>query len=357
MRILLWHVHGSWTTAFVQGPHEYVVPANAARDADGLGRARTWTWPDSVVEAAPADLRDMELDAVVLQRPRDLELVAAWTGRAAGKELPAVYLEHNAPEGPTPLTLHPMAAQEAIPVVHVTHFNRLMWDCGTAPTVVIEHGVMDPGYRYTGEIPHAAVAVNDPVRRGRFVGADLFESLSRFVPLDVFGMRVTGLAGSSDGASGSVSASASDGAARIRTYEDLPQHVLHEELAKRRLYLHTTRWTSLGLSMIEAMMLGLPVVALATTEAHRAVPPDAGFVSCDPEDLAAAIRLLVHEPSLARQTGLSARAAALGRFGLSRFLGEWDGILGAVTRTDATGATANASAGADRRPGRRLATR
>ena len=319
MRILLWHVHGSWTTSFVQGGHEYVVPVNAARDADGLGRARTWTWPQNVVEVTPERLRDMDFDVVVLQRPRELELVEAWTGRTAGRDLPAIYLEHNTPEGSVPLTLHPLAGRPDIPVVHVTHFNRLMWDCGSAPTLVIEHGVVDPGYRYTGEIAHAAVALNDPIRRGRFVGTDLLAPLSRSAPIDVFGMRVTGLAGADEGAS------------RIRTYEDLPQHALHDQLGRRRLYLHTTRWTSLGLSLIESMLLGLPVVALATTEVNRAVPPDAGFVSCDPDDLAAAIGLLVHEPALARQTGLGARAAALERYGLARFLREWDGVLAAVT--------------------------
>ena len=50
MRILLWHVHGSWTTSFVQGEHEYLLPVTPGRDADGLGRARTWDWPASVVE-------------------------------------------------------------------------------------------------------------------------------------------------------------------------------------------------------------------------------------------------------------------------------------------------------------------
>ena len=50
MRILLWHVHGSWTTSFVQGGHDYVVPVTSGRDADGLGRARTWDWPANVVE-------------------------------------------------------------------------------------------------------------------------------------------------------------------------------------------------------------------------------------------------------------------------------------------------------------------
>ena len=44
------------------------------------------------------------------------------------------------------------------------------------------------------------------------------------------------------------------------------------------------RWTSLGLSLLEAMQLGMPVVALATTEATVAVPPEAGVVSNDVHD-------------------------------------------------------------------------
>ena len=26
MRVLLWHVHGAWTTSFVHGPHTYLIP-------------------------------------------------------------------------------------------------------------------------------------------------------------------------------------------------------------------------------------------------------------------------------------------------------------------------------------------
>src|SRR3954468_22778475 len=128
MRILLWHVHGSWTTSFVQGDHEYVLPVTPDRGPDGLGRARTWDWPASVVEVPPEELRDCDLDAVVLQRPHELDLVRAGTGREPGGDLPAAYVEHNTPGGDVPYTRHPMADRDDIPVVHVTHFNRLFWD-------------------------------------------------------------------------------------------------------------------------------------------------------------------------------------------------------------------------------------
>jgi glycosyltransferase involved in cell wall biosynthesis len=195
--------------------------------------------------------------------------------------------------------------------VHVTHFNRLMWDNGRAPTHVVEHGVVDPGHRYTGELAHAAVAINDPVRRGRTVGTDLLEPLSAAVPVDLFGMRVDRLPPTP----------------RITVHEDLPQARMHEELARRRVYVHTARWTSLGLSLVEAMQLGMPVVALAVTEAATAVPPEAGVLTNDLEELCAAARRLVDDPDLARRTGTAARAHALERFGLKRFLGDWDAVL------------------------------
>src|SRR5688572_16766644 len=78
VNILLWHVHGSWTTAFVQGRHRYLVPLTPTRDADGLGRARTWNWPASVVERTPAQLAHDDIDLVVLQRPRDEWLLHEW---------------------------------------------------------------------------------------------------------------------------------------------------------------------------------------------------------------------------------------------------------------------------------------
>src|SRR5206468_3666902 len=78
VKVLLWHAHGSWTTAFVQGSHEYLLPVVPGRGADGLGRARTWNWPLSAREVTPEQLREEDVDVVVLQRPRDLELAREW---------------------------------------------------------------------------------------------------------------------------------------------------------------------------------------------------------------------------------------------------------------------------------------
>jgi glycosyltransferase involved in cell wall biosynthesis len=98
-------------------------------------------------------------------------------------------------------------------------------------------------------------------------------------------------------------------------------------MARRRLYLHTSRWTSLGLSLIEAMHLGMPVVALSATEAATAVPPGTGVVSNNPGHLIETIQMLIKNPEVARSLGEAARAHALEHFGLSRFLADWDEVL------------------------------
>lgn len=314
MRVLLWHVHGSWTTSLVAGGHDYLVPVTPDRGPDGLGRAVSWDWPDRVREVAPERLREEAVDAVILQRPHELELAERWLGRRPGRDVPAVYVEHNTPKGDVPDTRHPLADRDDIPLVHVTGFNGLFWDTGRAPTTVIEHGIVDPGSLWTGELARAAVVVNEPVRRTRVTGTDLLPRLAAVAPLDVFGMgtdllRLPG----------------------VSTY-DLPQARMHAELARRRVYVHTPRWTSLGLSLLEAMHLGMPVVAVGATEAYEAVPRDAGVVSTDVAVLLAAVARYVAEPEVAALAGKAARAAALDRYGLARFLSDWDRMLSEVTR-------------------------
>ncbi len=314
MNVLVWHVHGSWMTSFVHGRHTYLLPTVADRSADGRGRAQTWAWPDAAVERTPAQLRDDHIDVVVLQSPRDEQLCAEWTGRRPGRDIPAVWLEHNAPQGRVNDMRHPAADRADVTVVHVTHTNDLFWDCGSTRTVVIEHGVVDPGHLYTGELERAAVVVNEPMRRSRVVGADLLSRFADAVALDVFGMGVTPLA-----------------SARIDVHDDLPQRAMHDAIARRRVYLHTTRWTSLGLSVIEAMHIGMPIVALATTDAPSAIPPEAGVVSNDLDALCAALTRFVGDHELARSAGKGGRAAALARYGLGRFLDDWDQLLEEVT--------------------------
>jgi glycosyltransferase involved in cell wall biosynthesis len=246
-------------------------------------------------------------------------------GRRPGRDVPAVYLEHNAPRNDVPNSRHPVADRPELLLVHVTAFNDLMWDCGGTPTVVVEHGIPDPGARYTGELPSAGLVINEPLLRWRVAGTDL---LSRFVgvtALDLFGIG-------GDGVAEHLGVPCS----LIRSVGDLPTERRHDQLARRRFYLHPVRWTSLGLSLIEAMHLGMPIVGLATTDTVEAVPVEAGVLSTDVDRLVAAARQLINEPLLARHMGKQAREAALARYGLGRFLADWDRVIEQVTPAPVT---------------------
>jgi glycosyltransferase involved in cell wall biosynthesis len=300
VNILLWHVHGSWTTAFVQGKHRYLVPVNAARDAWGRGRAQTFDWPSTVEELPLEQIRDA--DVAVVQRPAELDLVPPG--------VPVIYVEHNTPRGDVPDSRHPLADRDDLVIAHVTHFNELFWDTGGTRTTVIEHGIVEPAARWTGEQERLAVVTNEPVRRRRVTGTDLYPRFTPVAPLDVFGMGVAGLTGP-----------------RLTTFDDPPQDRMHALVAQRRAYLHLCRWTSLGLSLIEAMQMGMPVIGLATTEAIAAVPDDAGVLSTRVDTLVEAAHWLIEDPGAARRLGDRARQIALTRYGLDRFLADWDRLL------------------------------
>ena len=304
VNVFAWHVQRAWMSAFVQGRQRTYVPVPPDRSAFGRARAGSGRWPGSVVEVTPEQARSLDVDVLVLQRPEELELATQWLGRRPGIDLPAVYVEHDAPQGAVSEMRHPIANRTELVLVHVTHFNRLFWDAGSTRCVVIEHGVVDPGHGYTGELARCAAVVNDPLRRPRVTGTDLLARLDKHLPIDLFGKETQALGGF-----------------------DLPRTQLHEELARRRLYLHPHRWTSLGPTLLEAMHLGMPVLALATTELVEAVPSEAGVVSNRLDVLEAAAERLLRDPQQAREMGTAARRVARERYGLERFLADWERLF------------------------------
>jgi hypothetical protein len=313
VRILLWNVHGGYSDSLLSGGHTYLY---LPRDAGGSGLpSPSIEGPVDLAEVGPDELRDAPPDVVVVQ---NLEELAVCASLGLGtREVPTVFLEHNTPRDNVPESRHPLADRNDLTIVHVTHFNALFWDCGSTRTAVVEHGVPDPGLRYTGELAHLAFVVNEPVRRWRVTGTDLLAHFAEH-PVDAFGIDADLLP------------PALPQCPQLTYAGNLKPGELWEALPQRRAYLHLNRWTSLGLSLIQAMMLGMPVVVLDTTEARRAVPPEAGALSTDVAVLQHEAARLLADPEEAVRRGLLARSAALDRHGMGRFLQAWDRVLAEV---------------------------
>ena len=101
--------------------------------------------------------------------------------------------------------------------------------------------------------------------------------------------------------------------------------------ARYRFFLHPMRWTSLGLAVCEAMMIGMPVLGLATTELPTVIRNgESGFIETDFRRLIAHGWRLLNDLAEARRLGENARNVANERFGIERFKRDWSAALEAA---------------------------
>ncbi|HEY3524291.1 MAG TPA: glycosyltransferase family 4 protein, partial [Candidatus Limnocylindrales bacterium] len=307
LRVLTWHVHGAYLEALAWAGVTLFVPVRPGRPARYGGAPTRPDLPSTIVEVPADGVRDLDLD-VVLCQARDNWLSDRFEILSEEQlRLPHVYVEHDPPrEHPTD-TRHHVADEPDVLLVHVTAFNALMWDSGTTPVRVIEHGVpVRPGVAYGGELDRGIVVINDLATRGRRLGRDIFEAAREQVPLDLIGLRAPLLGG----------------------LEPVPHEELGAVMARYRLYFHPIRYTSFGMAACEAMLIGLPVVALATTEMPTVIEDGVnGFASTDPAVLVERMRELLADPGLAREIGRAGQVSARERFSVERFGRDWNRVL------------------------------
>lgn len=310
-RILTWHIHGAYLESLAATGHEIVLPVAPERGHGWQGRAGADLLPDTVRDVPADALDDVGIDLVLYQS------VDVWQQRerflgAAIRSLPAIYLEHDPPRAHPTDTRHPVDDPSVL-LVHVTAWNALMWDCGRTPTRIIDHGISIPaGVLVTGRIERGITAINHLAERGRRLGADIYRDLREVLPLDLVGM----------------------GSERFDGLGELAREDLAWLMAGYRFYFHPVRCTSLAMAMLEAMMVGLPVVAIAATEVPMVITHGVnGFLATDPADLVAPARELLADPLLARRMGAAARRTAVERFSIDRFTADWESAFRSVAGT------------------------
>ncbi|MES2538226.1 MAG: glycosyltransferase [Pseudomonadota bacterium] len=310
LKILIWHTHGSYLYYLTQAPHDFYVLSRPARPPGYGGRCGHLPWGPNVIDLPAEQARTQEFDCIIFQDdPHYLKDQYGYLS-AAQRRLPRIYVEHDPPrDHPTDMA-HPVDDPGML-LVHVTPFNALMWDSGRTPVRVIEHGVIVPkGVVYSGELARGLVVINHLARRGRRLGGDIFLRAREQVPLDLVGMGSDEL----------------DGIGEIE-HAQLPAFA-----ARYRFFFNPIRYTSMGLAVIEAMMIGMPVVALATTEMATAIQNEvSGYVDTDSAKLVPRMQHLLACPDHARELGAVAQRVARERFAIGRFVEDWNAALALVT--------------------------
>jgi glycosyltransferase involved in cell wall biosynthesis len=169
---------------------------------------------------------------------------------------------------------------------------------------------MPAGVRYSGELPSGIAAVNNIALRGRRLGFDVLQAVQAAAPVHIVGMGAEAIGG--------------------------PGEIAPLELAEYeshyRFFLNPMRWTSLSMAVCEAMHVGMPILGLATTEMSTVIRNGVeGYIETDIDKLCAHARRLIADPQEAAELGQRARETAQRRFGIARFVADWEAALALAT--------------------------
>jgi glycosyltransferase involved in cell wall biosynthesis len=311
LRILTWHVHGSYLYYLTQVPCEFYLPVKEGKPEGYGGRSGPFPWGDNVHDIEADQVKNLEFDCILFQSKKNYLEDQYQLLTPTQRELPKIYLEHDPPREVPTDTRH-IVDDPNVQLIHVTHFNNLMWDNSRTPSAVIDHGVLiPPAVQYTGEIKKGIVVINGLGKRGRRLGLDVFEKVRQEIPLDLVGMDSKELGG----------------------LGEIPNPELPAFISRYRFFFNPIRYTSLGLSVCEAMMIGLPVVGLATTEMAVTIENDlSGYIHTNTDFLIEKMKLLLQDPDKARQLGKGAKATAQQRFHINRFSQDWIRLFERVTQ-------------------------
>lgn len=310
LKILTWKTHGSYLYYLTQLPHAFYVLSKPDRPPGYGGRSGHIPWGDNVFDMPVSEVSRHQFDCIIFQDDGQYLNGQFEFLTQAQRSLPRIYIEHDTPrEHPT--DMRHLVDDPDVLLVHVTHFNALMWNNGRTPTRVIEHGVMTPrGVHYAGEQDRGLVVVNNLASRGRRLGFDIFADVRKEVPLDLVGMHAEEVGG----------------------IGEIQHALLPAFSASYRFLFNPIRYTSLGLAVIEAMMIGMPIVGLATTEMATVIENGkSGYVDTNVATLVTYMQDLIRNPALAKELGEGARRRAMDRFNIQRFILDWNAALQDVT--------------------------
>ena len=312
LKILTWNTRASYLYYLTQAPHEFYVLTRPGRPPGYAGRSSSLPWGKNVHEVPVSEARYCQFDCILFQSDQQYREDQFEFLTPSQRALPRIFIEHDPPTSHPTDTSHPVDDADML-LVHVTPFNALMWNSGRTPTHVIEHGVTIPdGFNYLGDRDSGLVIANDLARRGRSLGADVFNDVRAKVRLDLVGT----------------------GSEQLGGQGPIPHSLLPAFAARYRFLFSPSRYTSVGLAVIEAMMIGMPIVSFATTEMATVIDNGhSGFISNDPCVLVDHMQELARNPALARSLGQQAQRTARERFNIDRFCSEWDGALRHVTGT------------------------
>ena len=307
LNILTWCVQESYLYYLSQIPHNLFLPVLQERSGDYRGKGTCFDWGENVIEIPADQIRGISLDCILFQRPSHFLSEQYFLLSEEQRELPCLFLEHEPPQE-HPTNMRHCVDSPQVLLIHTSPFNQLMWDNGKCFTSVIEHGISLPRHlQFTGEIEKGIALMPSRNFSPRKSGTDIFERIRKKIPVDVLdpGNRAS--------------------------HKGMSHWEFLEHISRYRFFFNPRRYGSLDLTLCEAMALGMPVVALSTTDLSSIVHHQFnGYAGTNIDELISIMDSLLNSRELALEVGNRARQSAGKRFRIGRFIDDWNKALWAA---------------------------
>ncbi|WP_299289775.1 glycosyltransferase [uncultured Mucilaginibacter sp.] len=293
-KIFTWPVQQQYLLELAQGDFEIYIPEGQNESFRNFFSAQK-----NVVETNVAEIKDLQLDCILFQDEHSYQTAQYEVLSPQQRELPKVYLEHNPPKQHPTNTKH-WVEDVDVQLVHVNHYNALMWDNNSVPVSVIENGVPENHASFTGEKLCGVVVLEENPADNRVTGMDIFMQVKEALPLEIIQIGKKDI-----------------------TYQNLA-----EKLSPYRFLFCPDRYASPSFAVQQAMMIGMPVVGLATTDLPTIISNEvSGFVHSDLQYLIGKMQQLIADPQSAASLGANARSFAIKIFSSKRFLADWKQLI------------------------------
>lgn len=292
-KIFTWPVHQQYLFQLAQGDFDIYIPSGQNESF-----CKQFSAQKNVIETDFKAIKEVQFDCILFQDEHSYTTAQFEVLSDQQLQLPKIYLEHHPPKQHPTNAKHLVEDQE-VQLIHVNHYNALMWD-NQVPVTVIENGVDTNTASFTGEKASGVIVLEEFPADDRVTGHDIFMQVKEALPLNVIRIGKENI-----------------------TYQNLP-----EKLIQYRFLFCPDRYQSLPFAVYQALMIGMPVVGLATTDLPIVINNEvSGFTDSDLNYLIRKMQYLLTDHQLAVQIGAEARKSALLRFGLNRFLADWKQVL------------------------------
>lgn len=293
-KVFTWPIHQQYLFALAQDDVDFFVP-----EGQNASFKAQFSTQNNVTEIAFADLKNLDFDLILFQDEASYQAKQFEVLSDQQRQLPKIYLELNPPKQ------HPTNAKHFIEdtdvqLVHINHYNALMWDNNELNVTVIENGVPENPLLFSGEKPVGVIVLEEFPADDRVTGMDIFRQVKEALPIEIIQIGV----------------------------DDVSHQNLPEKLSSYRFLFCPDRYQSPQFSVFMAMMLGMPVVGLGTTALPTILENEvSGFVHSDLNYLIGKMKNLLNDQKLAVHIGENAHQTAIQFYNSNRFLADWNQLF------------------------------